>query len=73
MKRKVEKWESTITVIEYQQEYYLKSLSTKKNNITYANENPGPDLGQAQKGVKLVNGIPTALLITGSLMAIQHI
>jgi hypothetical protein len=43
----------------------------KKNYTTYANENPGRDLGQAKTcgGVKRVHGIPPFLII-GFLMTI---
>jgi hypothetical protein len=45
-----------------------------KNTMTYANGNPGPGFGQAQKcdRVKLVNRIPTLpVLIIRSPTAIQ--
>jgi len=48
----------------------LNSLITRKT-MTYTNENPGPDYGQAQKcgRVKPVNRIISPLLIIGSSIA----
>jgi hypothetical protein len=51
----------------------LSKIHNSDLHTTYHTGNPGLGLGQTEKcgGVKPVNGIPTALLITGSPMVIH--
>jgi hypothetical protein len=64
----------TFTNINKMTNHLSSQLLNIKNSMTYANGNPGPGLGQAQKcgRVKLVNRIPTIpVLIIRSPTAIQ--
>ena len=67
MKRKFKQWWLTIPTIstKWRITSHLNSLNTKKT-MTDDVVNPGPGLGQAQKGggVKLVNGHPQLLIWT---------
>jgi hypothetical protein len=63
MKRKFKQWWLTIPTIstKWTITSHLNSLNTKKT-MAYDVVNPGPGLGQAQKGgeVKSINGIPNS-------------